>query len=162
MDSLVASAEWRAAGIASALALPPGPLGMLTILPDLYAIWRIQSQLVADIAAVYDKTAKLGHQEMLYCLFRHGAAQAFRDIVLRVGERVLVRQTSLRGLQKVIERVGVRVTQRVLGETVSRWLPIIGAVGIGWYAKYDTHAVGESAREFFSCEIDIEPLETPQ
>lgn len=34
----------------------PGPLGLLTILPDMYAIWRVQAQLVADIAAVYGKT----------------------------------------------------------------------------------------------------------
>ncbi|MET0616845.1 MAG: hypothetical protein ABWZ54_03690, partial [Luteibacter sp.] len=45
---------------AGSLALPPGPLGWLTVLPELVAIWRIQGQLVSDIAAAYGKTAKLG------------------------------------------------------------------------------------------------------
>jgi len=31
----------------------------MTILPDLFGIWRIQAQLVADIAAVYGKTGFL-------------------------------------------------------------------------------------------------------
>jgi hypothetical protein len=51
--------------------MAPGQLGLLTVLPDLVAMWRIQSQLVSDIAAVYGKTANLGREHMLWCLFKH-------------------------------------------------------------------------------------------
>src|SRR5438445_13084995 len=54
--ALVSSAVLKSATISGSLALPPGPLGLITILPDRYAIWRIQARLVADIAAVYGKT----------------------------------------------------------------------------------------------------------
>ena len=35
----------------SGLSLPPGPLGWLTLLPELRSLWQLQTQLVADIAA---------------------------------------------------------------------------------------------------------------
>src|SRR5262252_1940785 len=35
----------RAAAVSGALALPPGVLGLLTVVPDLVAIWRIQAQM---------------------------------------------------------------------------------------------------------------------
>ncbi|MEO8778245.1 MAG: hypothetical protein ABI389_06190, partial [Rhodanobacter sp.] len=47
---LASRAAQRAALTAGSLALPPGPLGWLTLLPELVAIWKIQAQMVSDIA----------------------------------------------------------------------------------------------------------------
>jgi len=93
--ALVSSAALRSAAISGSLALPPGPLGLITILPDLYAIWRVQAQLVVDIAAVYSKTVFLTEETMLFSLFRHAAAQAIRDLIVRACERVLVERPTL-------------------------------------------------------------------
>src|SRR5207247_1409192 len=87
-------AATRAAALSGALALPPGVFGMLTVLPDLVAIWRIQAQLVADIAGLYGKDLQLTRTHMLYCLFRHAASQLTRDFVVRAGERFVIRQLS--------------------------------------------------------------------
>jgi hypothetical protein len=152
--ALNARAAMKAAGISGVLSLPPGPLGLVTILPDLYAIWRIQSQLVADIAATFGKTGMLNRDTMLYCLFRHAAAQALRDVVTRVGERFVVRPTSLRLLQKILRAIGIQTTQRLLGRGLARLLPLIGALGVAGYAYYDTGRVGSTAIEFFSSQID--------
>lgn len=148
----------RKAAVASGtLALPPGPFGLLTIIPDLMTIWHIQSQMVADIAALFGKTATLNQQQMLYCLFRHAAALVFRDVVLRVGERFIIRRASLRLLQTMVSKIGVRVTQRLIGKTVSRWVPVVGAVGMAGLAYYDTMQVAKTAIELFQREIDVEP-----
>jgi DNA-binding NtrC family response regulator len=40
---------------------------------------------------LFGKTATLSPEQMLYCLFRHGAGHLLKDVVARVGERVLVR-----------------------------------------------------------------------
>jgi hypothetical protein len=146
---LISHAALRAAAVSGALALPPGPLGIATILPDLYAIWRIQAKLVADIAAANGKSAYLTQETMLYCLFKHMAAQAIRDIAVRAGERVLVRRVSLRAMQKTALAIGGKVTQRVIQKAVSRWLPIVGAIGVGAYAYYDTGQVGQTAADYF-------------
>ena len=146
----------KAALASGAIALPPGPIGWLTILPELVAVWKIQSQLVADIAAIYGKNASLTREQMIYCLFRHTAAQVFRDLVVRVGERVLVRQVSLRAIQSMAEKIGVKITQRALGKSLSRWVPIVGAVGVGAYAYYDTAQVAATAIDLFERDIELE------
>lgn len=56
----------KAALAAGTLALPPGPLGWLTLVPELLAIWRIQAQLVADLSGVFGVNARLNREQMLY------------------------------------------------------------------------------------------------
>jgi hypothetical protein len=154
--SAATAAAIQASLAAGTLALPPGPLGWLTILPEMIAIWKIQAQLVADIAAIYGKTTNLSQEQMIFCLFRHSAAQAVRDLVVRVGERVLVKPLSLQGFQKIAQKIGIKVTERAIGKGVSRWLPIIGAVGVAGYAYYDTTQVARTAIDFFSSNFSIE------
>nr|BFD63615.1 hypothetical protein BdHM001_22960 [Bdellovibrio sp. HM001] len=158
-QDIIKMAAWKSAGVSGALAIPPGPLGMLTILPDLLAIWRIQAQMVADIAAVHGKSGYLTREALLFCLFKHGASQLLRDVVVRVGERYVLRRTSLRMIERVCERLGLRVTQRMLGASISRWIPIAGAVAVGWYTRYDTKQVGQSALDLFSREIATDATE---
>ncbi|ASD63161.1 hypothetical protein [Bdellovibrio bacteriovorus] len=155
---VIKSASLRAASVSAALAIPPGPFGMMTILPDLILIWRIQAQMVSDIAAIHGKTGFLTREALLFCLFKHGASQLFRDIVVRVGERYVLRKTSLRMVQRLCERLGLRVSQRMLGATISRWIPVAGAVAVGWYTRYDTQQVGQSALDLFSKDIDTDEM----
>src|SRR3989442_4565008 len=150
------NAAIKAAMLSGGLALPPGPLGYLTILPDLYGIWKIQAQMVADIAGAFGNTGYISREQVLYCLFRHAAAQAVRDIVVRVGERILIRRPALRVGQHLLQRIGVRITQRLAGSAIARWLPIVGALGVGAYAYYDTGQVADTAIDLFRREIDIE------
>ncbi len=152
---LVADASLKAAAISGALALPPGPFGWLTILPDLAAIWRLQGQLVADIGAVFGKKAKLTEESMIYCLFRHATAQVMRDVAVRMGQRVVVRRTSAGATRNVLKHVGSKLIQRGARTGAMKLLPLIGAVGVAIYAYYDTEQVGETAIEFFRSEIDF-------
>jgi hypothetical protein len=122
----------------------------LTIVPELVAIWRIQRQMVADIAAAYGASAELTRSHMLYCLFRHAAAQALRDVGVQVGARLLVREAPLRTLERVAAKIGIQLSRRVAGRGLSRWLPMVGAVGVGAYAYYDTRQVARTAIELFA------------
>ena len=147
----------KAALISGGLALPPGPLGWLTVLPDLIAIWKLQSQMVADIAGVYGKSATLTQEQMIYCLFRHAAAQAVRDFVIRVGNRTIIQSATVKALHTAANRIGVKVTQRAVGAAAARWIPIVGAVGVGAYAYYDTAQVARTAIDMFSGRVDVAP-----
>lgn len=157
--AIARAAARKASLTAGTLALPVGPLGWLTILPELAAIWRIQAQMVADIAGAYGRHATLTPEHMLYCLFRYAAAQAVRDLVVRVGSRWLVRQLPARALEAAAGKVGLRIAQRAAGAGVSRWLPVIGAVGVGAYAWYDTGKVAEAAFELFERESAPAPVQ---
>jgi hypothetical protein len=153
---LATRAAQRAALAAGSLALPPGPLGWLTLLPELVAIWKIQGQMVSDIAAAYGRHTTLGREQMLWCLFRHTAAQAFRDLVVRMGDRLVFRRMSHGVAQRVARQVGAKITQRTLNKGISRWLPVIGALGVGAYAYYDTGQVAQTAIEMFESEIAMD------
>ena len=150
------SAARKAAATAGGLALPPGPLGWLTVLPELLAVWKLQTQMVADIAGVFGSNAELTREQMLYCLFRHTAAQAVRDLVVRMGERYLVRKASSSAFQLAARRVGISLTKHALGSGISRWIPIVGAVGVGAYAYYDTNKVAKTAIDLFAHGVEIE------
>jgi hypothetical protein len=139
----------RAALTAGSLALPPGPLGWLTLLPELIAVWRVQAQMVADIAAIYGSPHAPTREQMLVCLFRHSAAQAVRDLTVRLGERVLVREATAQALQAVAMKIGLKLSRRTLGSGLSRWMPVVGAVGVGAYAWFDTAQVAATSIALF-------------
>ena len=145
-DRLVRAAARKAAALSGSLALPPGPLGMLTVLPDLYLIWQTQRQMVADIFALYGRTAELGRTHMLYCLFRHAASHVLRDVAVRAGQRFVVQELSAGALRTALSAIGIVVTRRVAGGAASRWIPLAGAALVGGYAYWDTMQVARTAR----------------
>ena len=145
-EHVARNAARQAAMLSGSLALPPGPLGMLTVLPDLYLIWKIQRQMIADIFALHGRTAELTATHMLYCLFRHMASHVLRDVAVRAGERAIVRQLSSTALSNVLSSLGVTVAKRVVGTSASRWIPLAGAAAVGAYAYWDTLQVAKTAR----------------
>lgn len=153
------AAAAKAALAAGALALPPGVVGWLTILPEMMGVWKIQRQLVADIAAIYGKHATLTPEQVVYCLFQHTAAQGVRDLVVRVGQRTLVRRASPILIRTITRRVGAKLAQKAAGKGVARWIPVVGAVGMGAYAYYDTAQVAATAIDLFEGVIEVEAVE---
>ncbi len=149
---IAAVAASKSALVAGSLALPPGALGWLTVLPELYSIWKIQAQMVADIAGAYGQRRQLTREQMMFCLFRHTAAQAVRDIAVQTGERWLVQTASLKALRSAARKIGVRLSERGVSHGIARWLPVVGAIGVGAYTWYDTRHVARTAIELFEIE----------
>ena len=142
----------RAAMLSGSLALPPGPLGFVTLLPDLYLIWQTQRQMVSDIFGVYGRSAELTRMHMLYCLFRHAASHVVRDIAVRGAERLAV-QLSGGALRGALGAIGVSVSQRLAGNAAGRWLPIAGAAAVGAYAYWDTLQVASTAQKLLASPV---------
>jgi hypothetical protein len=160
---LVRQAARRAAVVSGGLALPPGPLGVLTLVPDLVAIWRIQAQLVADIAGARGRSGTLSREQMLYCLFRHAASQMLRDVVVRTGQRAIVHRLTVSAVQSIAQRLGIQVSRQLIAKSASRWIPGMGAAAVAAYAWWDTERVARTADELFSRELvfDAEPGVVP-
>lgn len=145
--------------MAGTLALPLGPFGWLTVLPELVGVWKLQSQMVSDIANVYGKQSTLGREQMLYCLFKQVSAQLMRDVVVRVGERALVKHVSSQLLQSMAQVLGVKITQSILQKGALRFVPLVGAIGVGAYAYFDTLQVAKNATDLFERDIIFDPLQ---
>ncbi len=113
--AIIRGAALKTAGTSGTLALPPGPWGMLTVLPDLVTVWKIQAQMVADITGAYGQTALLSPEKLLYCLFRQTASQAVRDLVVRLGDRLAIRRVPQRVLRRALRQIGLKIAQRLAG-----------------------------------------------
>ncbi|MBR5024025.1 MAG: hypothetical protein IKX48_03085, partial [Victivallales bacterium] len=59
VEILTRQAALKAATVSTSLSIPAGFTGVLTSIPDIAAVWRIQAQLVSDIACTYGKFAML-------------------------------------------------------------------------------------------------------
>ena len=149
-DLIAKTAARHAALLSGSLALPPGPFGLVTVLPDLYLIWKTQRQMVSDIFGLYGRSAELSRTHMLYCLFRHAASQVLRDVAVRGGQRVVIRQLSGGALRNALGGVGRSVTQRVAGNAAGRWIPLAGAAAVASYAYWDTLQVAKTARKLLA------------
>lgn len=146
------AASLKAAAVSGTLALPSGPLSFAVIVPDLISVWRIQAKMVADIAGAYGQTAHLSQEHMMYCLFRHAAAQIVRDLAARVGQRVVIQKATVKALQAIARQLGIRVSKQVIAKNAARWLPVVGSIGVAGYAYYDTAQVAQTATELFDSE----------
>jgi hypothetical protein len=151
--AIARAAARKTATVSGSLSLPPGPVGWLTIIPDLTMVWRIQSQMVADIAGAFGKQGSLAPEQMLYCLFRHAAAHSVRGLAVRAGERVLIKRGPELALETAVRKIGLPVARRIAGRGISRWLPVVGAAGVAGYAYYDTMRVADTTIELFRSEL---------
>jgi hypothetical protein len=158
--ALAKSAAVRAAALSGTMSLPPGPFGLATVIPDLIAVWRLQQQLVADLAAVFGKSRLLTPEVMTFCLFQHGTPGLAADLVRPAGNRMLIRRVAESTLRQLLGKIAIRVSRRMAAKGFSRWLPVLGAVGVGAYAYYDTAQIAASAMQLFARELVVEPAES--
>ena len=149
---LARAAAHRAALLSGSLALPPGPMGMLTILPDLYLIWKLQRQMVSDIFALHGRSAELTRSNMIYCLFRHLASHVMRDVAVRAAERAVASAVTSAAVQGTATTLGMHLTRRIAGASAGRWIPLAGAAAVGAYAYWDTLQVAKASRRVLAAE----------
>ncbi|MDZ4724991.1 MAG: hypothetical protein SH817_02455 [Leptospira sp.] len=155
IDELVQNASFKTALISGTCSLPPGPLGLISILPELLIIYRIQGQLVLDIAALHGKEVHVTKELLLYCIFKHGSAQIFRKIIEESSLKILIRPTTVRLFQVMLEKLGLMITHKVIRRQFARWIPLGGAFVTGTIAYFDTKKVGNTAHYLFSKELVV-------
>ena len=159
---LTQKAAVKASAVSTTLSVPAGFTGILTSIPDIAAIWRIQAQLVSDIAMTYGKFALLTREAMVWCLFRHSAAQLLRDVAVRTGSRIVVQKLSFAALEALLRKIGLKISTRFAGRAALRAIPILGAIGNGAYSYYDTCEVGKTAAAYFKALADQESKEAEE
>lgn len=158
VSKIISSYANQNALIAGAANLVPGPLGALTIFPEITLIIRNQIQMIYDLGVAYGKEAHLSSQTLL-AIFSTALGGSTISIATVRGGQFLVKRTSLRVLQQIIKWLGGKITQRVLRGLVARWVPIVGAAAMAVWARQSTIAMGRKAAELLRKEIVMEPDE---
>lgn len=161
-EAIAKRAAAKAAAISGTLSLPPGPMGLLTVLPDMVLVWRIQAQMVVDIAAAFGKADHLTEGDITAILFKHVSSAAMadynRNLPIDQAEppldlrELINRMVSKRG--EVINRFATEVTsaalERITKRVVTRLVPLGGTLVVSAQAALDTGAVAKTAIEIFS------------
>ncbi|EOQ96487.1 hypothetical protein LEP1GSC195_3504 [Leptospira wolbachii serovar Codice str. CDC] len=158
IQELVQNASFKSGLVSATCSLPPGPLGILSILPELLFMYRIQGHLILDIAALYGKEVQVTKELLLYCLFKHGGAHVFRKIIEESSLKILIRPTTVKVFQTMLEKLGLLISKSIIRKQFARWIPIGGAIVTGTFAYYDTKRVGKTAMDLFSKEIHAEEI----
>ena len=95
----------------------------------------------------------------LYAEFSHvdiSELRRYADLGVRVGERVVVRPAAQVLLQRAAAAIGLHIGKQAANRALSRWVPVVGAAGVGAYAWWDTRQVGRAALQLFEREQVID------
>ncbi len=149
-DKIIRRSCKKAGLLSAALSLPTGPLGLITLMPDLTGVWRIQSQMVSDIASAYGERRRLDREQMLFFLFRHSVSHLVGDIIAKSGERYIVQALSEKAFGNIIEKLALRLGSSMTLRATKIVFPLIGSAFLGVYSYRDTLQVGATTKRFFS------------
>ncbi len=143
----------QASSVSAALSIPGGVVGLLSVIPDVAAVWRIQAQMIANVAAAHGKEALVTREQMIWCMFRQMAFGMAKELIVQQGSRYLVKQVQPKMIQKIAEKIGHGIVKGQGAKLISKAVPLVGSVSSGALTYYDTMRVGKNARELYSKEV---------
>lgn len=159
-EELTSTASWKAFGLSTAAALPPGPIGLVTIVPELIAVTKIQMNLIYSIAAHHGKQGKL-NSTLIVMIFANEAGLAVgRQLLKKTGTKVIVRALGSKAVRPIAQKVAARIGTRITQKFVGRWIPVLLAPVFGAFSKSMTTKIGREADKLLS--QDFEMIETAE
>jgi uncharacterized membrane protein YcjF (UPF0283 family) len=143
-DQLTKKAAVRVASIGAAAGIPGGPLAVLAMAPDIFALVLQQSRLILSIAFLYDRKphVKERFREVLATLAVATGASAGR-----LGVRMLLEKGLAGAAAKKLAR---KIFGRYVARMVPRIAPIIGTVAGASLNYASMRAVGKAAVGYYA------------
>ena len=150
-SEMTVSAAREAFLVSSAASLPPGPAGMLTLVPEFVAVTKIQVNLVYRIAKYYGKEGSVDRVTLLLVFGQAFGIGAGRIALREAEKRLAVRLLQERAGRTLGQRLGARVGRRMALAGLGRWIPLVSAPVFGLIARSLTRKIGAHAQKHFSC-----------
>lgn len=157
MQRMIRNTSLQTSSISAALSIPGGITGLVTVLPEVVAIWRLQSQLVSNIASMYGQSHIVTKEQMLWCMFRQMGFGLFKEFVIQQGGVYLVKQMSDKAFTAALRKLSHGLLTRQGTRVAGRVIPVIGSVSAGALSYYDTFRVGKNAKKLYHKPIEILP-----
>ncbi len=154
---LIKHSALKSSSVSAALAVPGGVVGLVSALPDIAMVWRIQSQLISNIAAAHGKSAQVTREQMLWCMFRQMAVGVMKEVIVQQGSQYLVRTMSDKALKSILGKVGHGIVRSQGSRAMGKVVPLLGSVSAGALTYYDTWRVGRNAHRLYSGELILLP-----
>ncbi len=150
LENMISKASWKAFAVSTAASLPPGPIGVLTILPELIAVTRIQLGLIGKIARYFGKDEMLNGTIIVLILGNAAGITVGREFLKCVDNKIIIQRMSLLALQNFAARIGAKILGRIVARMPTRWIPLVTAPLFGAISKKATERVGWETVTLFS------------
>ncbi len=147
----------KCASLAGASYLIPGKVSYALILPELLLIYRLQAQMIVDIAALYGKDNPMDKTLLFYCLFQGSSSNLFKHLIKDTGKRIIVRPVSIKMIEALILQLSKKIFKKSFSGSFSIFLPFVGLAVSGTLNYLYTTRIGEIASQVFSKEIFVAP-----
>lgn len=135
-------------GIAAASGLLPGPLGYISIIPELVLIVKNQLTMIYDIAFHHEKSGNITptYFTTLYFMLYHKVLGS---------KEIVISETDFQKTQQSLQErltgaIVIQIMSRLGRSMVCRWLPVIGATALAIWAGYETKKLGALSIKYFS------------
>jgi uncharacterized protein (DUF697 family) len=138
--------------IAGAANLIPGPLGVIAALPELTLIIRNQLQMIYDLGVAYGKQDEMTTHALLG-IFASALGEGMVGLATVEGRNLIIKRTSLKVVQKLLQWLGGKISQRLLKHILAKWVPIAGAVLMAAWSRQSTLELGQRAQKMLQYDI---------
>jgi hypothetical protein len=155
-EEMTKKAARKAFLLSTAAGLPPGPLGWLTILPEIMALLKIQINLIYKIAKYFHSETKVNKTIILLILSNAMGVALKHKAIQKIGTRVIVKTLGTSAMRNILKGVGLRISGRILQRGLFRWIPFVLAPVFGAFSYSITKKVGREAETLLSQNIDFE------
>jgi len=152
-EETIAKFAKKAFQISAGAALIPGPFGLATLLPELFAVTRLQIDLVQAIAKHCGQTEAFNTHTLLYVFGKQGGHPPTH--ATRLGMRhILIKTFEREQLNPLALRIGATIASRIAAKAAGRIVPIVFAPLFGVFTQKMTEEIGWHALELFSGRIE--------
>jgi len=155
-EEMTREAARRAFAVSMAAGLAPGFFGMMTILPEIISVTKIQIRLVHRIARYCHAGASLDRTVLLLIFSEAIGLMAGKGLLRRVGAKLVVTTLNTRLARRLGEQIGERIVGRAVQKGIARWLPLIMAPVLAAFSRSMTMRIGQHAMRLFSEGIVVE------
>lgn len=156
LTSLINSYGYRNAAISGGCSLIPGPWGMAAAVPEIILVIQNQLKMVYDIGKAHGHDEKTLDTQLLLEIVLSGTGNAGLTTTTIVGQKLILTRAGARTIQRIIARLGGKVTQKLIKSMASKWIPVVGAAAMATWSKYSTEKIGKRADEMFKMTIEYQ------
>ncbi len=156
LTSLINSYGYRNAAISGGCSLIPGPWGMAAAVPEIILVIQNQLKMVYDIGKAHGHDEKTLDTQLLLEIVLSGTGNAGLTTTTIVGQKLILTRAGARTIQRIIARLGGKVTQKLIKSMASKWIPVVGAAAMATWSKYSTEKIGKRADEMFKMHIEYQ------
>ncbi len=159
VEEIIDEAGQKAFKISTALGLIPGPLGMVTILPEVAALTKLQINLIYRIAKRHGKQEEV-NSELVLLILGNAMGVAAGEVLLReAGARLVLKSVNTRLIKALAKKIGARMVDTAAEKAIARWIPMVTAPLFGYFSRSLTRKIGREANKLFSEGLEIETAE---